>query len=330
MPNNLLIREFSFLIAQTENEIKKEKNPIEKNKNMFRLKSFKNFLKFLKKYPYEITSEEQLEGITDIGAGTRRRVKEILSKGFLQEVKRTTDIKKQEQELESISSLMSIIGIGESKAKEFVEMGIKSASDLDNKVKKGKIEVNDKILLGLKYRKLLKTNIPREEMNEINKFLLRQLHKIDSKLIGQLCGSYRREKKTSNDIDLLISHPKATDDNSTYLRKFIKLLHEKDFLKDDLTGRNVTTKYMGFCKYKNNPIRRIDIRFVPYNSYPAALLYFTGSGVFNKKMRKKAISLGYLLNEYGLFKDRKQIKIKSEEDIFNKLKMKYVEPSDRN
>ena len=37
------------------------------------------------------------------------------------------------------------------------------------------------------------------------------------------------------------------------------------------------TKYMGFCKYKTNPTRRIDIRFVMDNDFVPALLYFTGS-----------------------------------------------------
>ncbi|XWV25450.1 putative DNA polymerase family X [Tupanvirus deep ocean] len=46
-------------------------------------------------------------------------------------------------------------------------------------------------------------------------------------------------------------------------------------------------KYMGFCKYKLNPIRRIDIRFMPYNSLPAAMLYFTGPAALNEEMRNK-------------------------------------------
>ena len=42
---------------------------------------------------------------------------------------------------------------------------------------------------------------------------------------------------------------------------------------------------MGMCKIGDNPVRRIDIRFVPYES-KAAILYFTGSGEFNRIMRK--------------------------------------------
>ena len=45
---------------------------------------------------------------------------------------------------------------------------------------------------------------------------------------------------------------------------------------------------MGFCKYKNNLIRRIDIRLIPFESIYAAILYFTGSYELNKIMRINA------------------------------------------
>ena len=87
---------------------------------------------------------------------------------------------------------------------------------------------------------------------------------------------------------------------------------------------------MGFLKYKDNPIRRIDIRYIPYESYFSALLYFTGSAELNKKMRIVAKNLGYKLSEYGLFpinqKNNDMIKINSEQDIFKILKIEYLIP----
>ena len=103
------------------------------------------------------------------------------------------------------------------------------------------------------------------------------------------------------------------------------------FITDSLTCDNVETKYMGFCKYKEY-VMRIDIRYVPYDSYYTAILYFTGSKEFNKKMRKVAIKNGYMLNEYGLYdeKNNKQFKINSEKDVFDALNMHYLSPNDRN
>ena len=104
---------------------------------------------------------------------------------------------------------------------------------------------------------------------------------------------------------------------------------------DDITNTKITTKYMGFLKYKNNLVRRIDIRFVPYKYYYSALLYFTGSREFNRNIRKIAKSKGYKLSEYGLTRIigksqyESTIPIKSEKDIFNILNIPYLEPEYR-
>lgn len=40
--------------------------------------------------------------------------------------------------------------------------------------------------------------------------------------------------------------------------------------------------------------------------------------------------MGYKLNEYGIFKNNKNILVKSEKEIFDLLEMKYLEPQERN
>lgn len=342
--NSDLIREFTILIEQTESRLKDEKSPTEKNKNSFRLKMFRNFLKILKKYPDTITSKDQLNNMSNVGKGIKDRVEEILKTGKLKEIKRTKDIKEIENKIDAMDSLLQVIGIGESKAKELIKKGIKSAEDLKKKVNSGKISVNSKIELGLKYYGVVKTKIPREEMNKIGKLLLENMIKVSKKLVGTMCGSYRRQLPTSNDIDFLLTHPllktekDVKSESKNYLRQFVNQLYDEEFLLDDMTSRTAKTKYMGFCRLGKSPVRRIDIRFVPYDSYYSALLYFTGSGVFNQKMRQKAIKLGYKLNEYGLYKESenedgekkyKRIKIGSEQDIFEGLDMEYVEPKYR-
>ena len=158
-----------------------------------------------------------------------------------------------------------------------------------------------------------------------------------------VCGSYRRKKITSNDIDVLLTHNKINTDNQkdkskiNYLLEFVNKLKENKILKDDLTDGEIKTKYMGFSKLNRKPVRRIDIRFVPKRSYYPALLYFTGSYQLNQDMRQIAKSQGYKLNEYGLYKIiekdgktvEKFIKVKSEKDIFDKLDMDYVNPEER-
>ena len=92
--------------------------------------------------------------------------------------------------------------------------------------------------------------------------------------------------------------------------------------------------YKGFCKLgPKYPVRRIDIKFVPYDSYYTALFHLTGSGDFNKKIRLTAMSLGYKLSEYEICKyvgkKCKRFKVKSEKDIFDILGLEYVQPKHR-
>lgn len=99
----------------------------------------------------------------------------------------------------------------------------------------------------------------------------------------------------------------------------------KPLLIDSMTDKKIKTKYMGFSRYLDYPPRRIDIRFISYDSYPTALLYFTGSSTTNKHMREIAKKKGMKLSEYGLFdKNGKPIKVSSERDIFYVLGMEYV------
>jgi hypothetical protein len=111
------------------------------------------------------------------------------------------------------------------------------------------------------------------------------------------------------------------------LKKPLKSNNNMPLLVDSMTDKKIKTKYMGFSKLSSNPIRRIDIRFITYDSYYSALLYFTGSGEFNKKMRIIAKKKGYKLSEYGLFdKNNHIIKVSSERDIFKTLDMEYLQP----
>jgi DNA polymerase/3'-5' exonuclease PolX/predicted flap endonuclease-1-like 5' DNA nuclease len=195
-------------------------------------------------------------------------------------------------------------------------------------------------ILGIKYFYDIIKRIPRKEIESTEKFLNKVVKKINPDLQLTVCGSYRRGKKSSGDIDSLITHPKIKTkeefekSNSDILGVVVKQLEAIGYLIDHLTDAS-NTKYMGMGLYSrlSKIARRVDIRFVPFNSYGTAILYFTGSKNFNVNMRKKAISMGYTLSEYGLYKVENGEKIflecPTEEDVFKKLNMEYVKPIDR-
>ena len=350
MINSQIISEFEKLIAFYKNEADKFNKSDDLKSitaNTFRIKQLRNVVSILSKYPEKITLKnyQELKELDGIGAGTIQRIKEILENGKLAELESFTDTNGDKEK--SIAELEEIVGVGRVKALEFFNQGITTVKMLKQKIKKGEIEINEKIELGLKYYGKYKTNIPRKEIDKVYKILTKVINTVnkenklteDNKYIFEVCGSYRREKTTSGDIDVLISKigtTEKTKDTSSLelfvnkLKEKIKTNDDKPLLIDDITDKNFETKYMGFAKYKDNHVRRIDIRYVAYDSYYSALLYFTGSAELNKKMRNIAKSKGLKLSEYGLFKtDGTKLKIKSEEDFFKELDLDYIPPNER-
>ena len=196
-------------------------------------------------------------------------------------------------------------------------------------------------LVGLKYFHDMSQKIPREEMQKIETILKKVAQRMNPDIKVMVCGSYRRGRERSGDVDCLITHPdiKTKDDlentQTNILAKFVKVLTDVNFIIDHLTDFG-KSKYMGFCIInqqgnRKNIARRIDIKFIPFNSYGAAILYFTGSKTFNTMMRTFAIGKGYKLNEYGLVRnsDGEFIPCLEEIDPFTILGYPYKKPEDR-
>ena len=291
------------------------------NAIIFKINAIANLIKIIKNYPKEIKNGEELKDIKGVGKGSIEKINEIIQTSTLSYLNTNTNNNN------IVNELTEVIGIGTIIAQKLIEKyKIKSLDELIKKVNSGEIKVNDKIMLGLKYVGKFKGKIPRQHIDDIQKYLT----KFNSNIV--ICGSYRRGLEYSSDIDVLLySQDLLTIDDvkkSNMLNNYVKQLTKYKLIVDNITNNNVT-KYMGFIKWENT-IRRIDIRLIPYESIYTALVYFTGSYELNKIMRRKAKDLGYKLNEYGLYKNNKIIYITSEKELFKKLDMKYLKPTERN
>lgn len=337
--NQQIIKCFQLLINDVSKEIDELKTKGENTKSLsFKLNNFKKVSKIIEKYNEVITNGEQLKDIKGVGTGTIKRINEILNTGTLKEIKSL----QVDNDIKIINDLQKITGIGPVKAKSLYKDGVTLPIILDTY----KNNIDDQLfnkfthhqILGIKYFDDVQSRIPYQEIEQIETYIKNKCQQIDPKLNITICGSYRRKKTTSGDIDILITHENIINkdeiDNYNYLIDLIEILKNEKFLVDDLTVKG-TTKYMGFCKLGNNYSRRIDIRMVAIESYPASLLYFTGSGEFNKNMRTYALKNKYTINEYGIYKLNKdkskgqKMEITSEEDIFKILKINYIEPDKR-
>lgn len=291
-----LIRNFEKLKKHYD-EAKDKGRSIAYNKALLIIKSFK----------VPIVSSVQLQNIKGIGSTILSKIDEFLTnKSAVSETKKENDVRVEFEK---------IWGIGPVKAEKlFSEHKIFSIDQLVQ----NQFLLTDQQKIGLKYFKELQLKVPRK----IIELFENQMKTIfENKIIFKITGSYRRKKIESGDVDCVI-YSKRYD-----LEKCVSKLIESKIVIDTLSMRN--EKFLGVAKI-NNCVFRLDIEFVPKESFGSAVLYFTGSKEFNIIMRGEAKRLGYLLNEHGLFQNGKQIlDSPSEKDIFQKLGMDYVKPENR-
>lgn len=222
--------------------------------------------------------------------------------------------------------LMGVHGVGPKKAAELLKLGIQSIEDLREHLGVEEI-LTDAQIIGVNYYEDLNTRIPRKEIEKHEILLKKMLSNVDPSAELTIAGSYRRGCEDSGDIDVLIK----SKDKKTY-NQFIEKLKVMKYLIEDLAYGN--KKYNGISRLGTSGIgRRIDIMYTKPEEYPFAILYFTGSGDFNKKMREQINDMGMSINEYSLkdMETKKKVDqtFKVEKDIFDYLNMLYVDPTER-
>jgi len=277
----------------------------------------------------------ELTKLKGVGKGTVNRIKEILETGTLDEISEM-DKSNVDKSLMIMEELCTVPGIGPARARQLVnDFKITSIEHLIKEVDAEKITLPKNIMSTLPYCSDLSKRIPRDEVSAISDVVAAAASQISTEIHAITCGSYRREKTDSGDVDILIYHKNGKYNTDT-IPNIVSILKSNGLLVGDLSEG--PTKYMGI--FRMNPkslCRRLDIIYLHKKCLPAALLYFTGSAQFNIHMRKLALEKNYTINEKGIFNidDPKtknilgEVMVMTEADIFNVLGVKYLAPKDR-
>ena len=287
----------------------------------FRSRAYQKAQETIINYPEEINASnyQQLVSLPNIGETIVKKFKEYITTGDLRLLVR--------ERADPKNIFSEIYGIGPKKAESIVEKGITTIAQLREKQDE---LLNPTQKIGLKHYEDILKRIPRSEIDQYYEIFEKVFNKIKSEESKfEIVGSYRRGAKTSGDIDVIITG------NKDNFKQFIDQLLEDKIIVELLTRGS--TKSLVVAKLPDsNVVRRVDFLYASKEEYPFAILYFTGSKVFNTVMRGRALSLGYSLNEHGLYKmegKKKGAKIEQafpdEESIFAFLKMKYKEPNQR-
>ncbi len=287
-----------------------------------RITAYRNAIKTIRNSKVPIASGAQAIKLKGIGKKTADKIDEILSTGKLETIdaRMIEELEKQK----TIELFMSVWGIGPKNAKSLYDKGYVTLQDLEDASPEK--EITPQVQMGLRYYRDLSERIPRKDIDHIKPRLEKILHYLNPDAYFIIAGSYRRGLKSSGDIDIIIS----SNSPGPLLKKYVESLHMYDILKDDLALGRKKYEGIGYLKDKYKHIR-IDILSVPPDELGTALLYFSSGRDFNKMIRQIAKDKGWTLSESGMknIGSGKILKFKTEEEVFKKLKMKYVPPKER-
>jgi len=266
----------------------------------------------------KIVHQGTLESIPGIGEALAKKITELIQTGKLEYLER---LKKEVPT--GLIDLLGIPGLGPKKvAALYKNLGITSIQDLRLAASNGELralegfgEITERnILRGIQLlektsgRVLL--NVAYEDGNRYLSYLqkCKKIRKIN------IAGSLRRMKETIGDLDILA----LSNDPGVVMDHFVQYPEVAEILAKGTTKSSVLLK--------DN--LQVDLRVVEEKSYGAALQYFTGSKEHNVTLRGFAIKKGFKLNEYGLFDKNTEEYIagKTEEEIYKKIGMQYIDP----
>ena len=257
--------------------------------------------------------------IPSVGNAIASKIEEYLKKGkirHLEELKIKVPV--------DIDELYGIEGLGPKTIKMFYDkLQIKNLADLEKATTEGKLKTlpgftekkEQDIFKQIEFFKRGKGRLIIGEVYPLVKQIEKHLQHIAGVKNAVAAGSIRRMKETIGDIDYLV----AANDPKRVIDFFVKMPEVQEIL-----GMGQAKAFVKLASGID-----ADLLVVPEESWGAALQYFTGSKEHSVQLRKIAISKGFRLNEWGVFKGDKRIAGATEEEVYKTLGLQWIPPEMR-
>ncbi len=294
-----------------------------KGSNPFRIRAYERGAQNIENLGDELESlskKGELRSLPGIGADLAAKITEYLTEG---EIEYYVELKAQTPQ--GLLDMLDISGLGPKTVKLIYDkLGIDNIDSLEEAAKNGgletlegiRVKTQENILKGIELLRKTSQRTPFYLASDMADDFIGELKKIKDVKKIEIAGSLRRKKETVKDIDILVAAKKS----ETIMDKFTKLEFVDRVVAKGKTKSSIITR--------TNNIG-VDLRVVTEESFPAALLYFTGSKGFNIKLRQLANKLGFKINEYGVFSNddkNKLIATSREKNIFSLLKLQFIPP----
>lgn len=288
--------------------------------NQFRVRAYRNAARTIgslsKNIAELISTGEDLTQLPGVGVDLAEKITIIVKTGELPILK---EIEKRLPPL--LNELLNVEGLGPKRIQLiYKKLHIKNIDDLKKAIAQGKLlklrgfgeKIQQKILAGILH---LSQRIIRFKLIDVFstvESLTTYLKK--NKQIKQVtcAGSFRRRKETIGDLDFVVTAKNGEE----IIEHFLRFDEIAEIIAKGKT-RSTARLHSGL---------QVDLRVVAEESYGAALLYFTGSKEHNISIRKLALKKKLKINEYGVYKGKKQIAGITETDVYNQVGLPYIEP----
>lgn len=294
----------------------------------FRIRSYRNAAQAIEALPQQVADlidePKKLLEVPGIGKGMLANLQMLFREG---RIEAHTELLKKYRP--SMLELLKVQGLGpKTIALIWSAYEVCDLEGVEKLAREGKIRTLPR--MGEKHeQKLLKAI---EDYRRIaGRFLLDTAEQLAEKLAAHLlavpgvekvtpAGSLRRGRETVGDLDILVTG-KACCEATSRQAAIEHLIRFPGLMEVIAQGENKVS-----FRHRNG--MQVDVRFLPPESFGAAMQYFTGSKAHNVALRQRALKMGYSLNEYSLatLDGDKPIARKTEEEIYAKLKLDFIPP----
>jgi DNA polymerase (family 10) len=293
-----------------------------KSENPFRVRAYRNAARTvqgLSQSVAEMVREGQdLSELPGVGKDLAGKIAEIVRTGTLPLL---TEL--QGELPASLTDLMKVPGLGPKRvAILYKELGVTTLADLSQAAEQGRIHALEGF--GKKTEQRILEETGKLQQRQSKRISLIVAEQVAGPLVEYLqetpgandvvvAGSYRRQKETVADLDILATCAK----NSKVMDRFVGYEDVRQVVSQGQTRSTVILR-SGV---------QVDLRVVPQASYGAALMYFTGSKEHNIAIRKIGLARKLKINEYGAFRGERRVAGRTEEEeMYAKVGLPFIEP----
>ena len=296
-----------------------------KGENPFKIRAYLHASKALETLaePLEkLITEDRLIAVDGIGKATAEKIAILSTTGRLDYYNDLRD-----EFPPDILTLFDIQGLGGKKIKALWDsLKIHSVTSLERACKDGRVatlpgfgeKTATNILKAIEHMRSHAGEFRYGDIAALAGSLLEDLRSHPEVGQAQIAGSFRRKKEIVRDLDFLVSTKKP----EVVMEFFTTHPLVENILAQGATKSSVILKNGIQC----------DLRAVTASEFPFALNYFTGSKEHNVRMRSRALSRGWSLNEYRFSAaEGRQLReplpeVLEESDIYRALELDPIEP----